>query len=99
MLFETFAKNQTKEVPELIRKKYWYNILIYLICTQPIINPNYDDSDGGDKSTLRKWTVKSYKCVVAKDLLFSVSLTFTVPPEIKKTIDHTHTTKLLTFKS
>ena len=55
-----------------------------MIWTQRIINPNYDDSDGGDKSTLGKWTVKSFKCVTAKGLLFSAVLTLTVPPEIKK---------------
>ena len=55
-----------------------------MIWTQRIINPNYDDSDGGDKSTLGKWTVKSFKCVMAKGLLFSAILTFTVPPEMKE---------------
>ena len=66
------------------------NILIYLIWTQGVINLNYDDCDGDGKSALGKWTVKSLKCVMAKGLLFSVILTFTVPPEIKKTIDDTH---------
>ena len=44
--------------------------------TQRIMNPNYDDSDGGDKSTLGKWTVKSFKCVMGKGLLFSAILTY-----------------------
>ena len=64
---------------------------MYLIWTQRRINLNYDDSDGSDKSTLGKRTVKSFKCAMAKGLLFSVVLTFTVPSEITKTIDDTHT--------
>ena len=43
------------------------------------------------KSTFGKSTVKSLKCVMAKGLLFSVILTLTIPPEIKKTINYTHT--------
>ena len=57
--------------------------IIFLLWTQCIINPNYDDSSGGYKSTFGKWTIKSLKCVMAKDLLFSVISTFMVPPGIK----------------
>ena len=32
---------------------------------------NYDDSVGCNKSTLGEQTVKSFKCVIAKGLLFS----------------------------
>ena len=57
---------------------------MYLIWTQPIAKPKLWYSDGGDKSRLGKWTVKSLKFVMAKSLLVSVISTFTVAPEIKK---------------
>ena len=45
---------------------------------------HYDAFGDGNKSTPGKLIAKSSRCMVAKGLLFSSNLIFTVPPEIKK---------------
>ena len=45
---------------------------------------HYDAFGDGDKSTPGKLIAKSSRCVIAKGLLFSSILTFTVPPDMKK---------------
>ena len=48
------------------------------------ISPHYNVFGDSDKSTPGKLTAKSSRCVIAKGLLFSSILTFTVPPDMKK---------------
>ena len=71
------GKEITENIPKNLR--IWYSSW-----TQHPLVLHYDTFGGGEKSTPTKLIAKSSRCMIAKGLLFSSILIFTVPPDIKK---------------